>query len=245
MTQTAVFDFDGTLAVGQTPIEGAGTAIETAREAGYEVLIFTNRSTATPREVIETLEKVDVTLDPDQILTAPRIASESIAKEGLRPFVIGSDALYDALATAGVSTGSPDDADSVLVGLPARLTPDDLAEAARLIKRGVPLYATNPDTVVPSPDGPRPGTGTVISAIRAMVDCEAKVLGKPERPAQEVLADRITPSQSVLVGDNPRTDVPLGEATGTTTVLVGSDASADAADFVLDDVRDLSVALNY
>lgn len=244
MTRTAVFDLDGTLAVGQTPFEGASAAIETAREAGYEVLVFTNRSTVTPGEVVETLEKVGITLDPRQVLTAPQIASESMAEEGHRPFVIGSDALYDALATTGVATGSPD-ADSVLVGLPERLTPDDLAGAARLLETGVPLYATNPDAVVPGPDGPRPGTGTVLGAIREMVDCDPKILGKPERPAQKALADRITPSQSVLVGDNPRTDVALGRAIGTTTVLVGSDAAASEPDFVLDDVRDLSEALDH
>ena len=226
------------------PLEGATAAIQTVREAGYEVLVFTNRSTATPGEVVETLEKADVSVDPGQVLTAPQIASESMAAEGHRPFVIGGNALYDALATAGVSIGSPDDADSVLVGLPECLAPDDLAGAARLLERDVPLYATNPDAVVPGPDGPRPGTGTVLSAIQEMVDCNVEILGKPERPAQSALASRITPSRSILVGDNPRTDVALGRAIGTTTVLVGSDASADEADFILDDIRHLSVALD-
>ncbi|WP_234403513.1 HAD hydrolase-like protein [Halarchaeum acidiphilum] len=75
----------------------------------------------------------------------------------------------------------------------------------------------------PDADGPIPGSGAIVNAVAGVVERDPDaVLGKPSRETAELLLDRlgVPAEQCVLIGDNPETDIVMGERVGMTTVRV-------------------------
>jgi 4-nitrophenyl phosphatase len=114
----------------------------------------------------------------------------------------------------------------------------------------VAFVGTDPDMVIPAADGDVPGSGAVINAIAGVAGRDPDiVLGKPSRPATDLVLSRIgLPAERCLVvGDRLDTDVAMGAAAGMTTALVRTGVTDDAAlaasevdpDYVLDSLADL------
>ena len=57
------------------------------------------------------------------------------------------------------------DADAVLVGFHRDFDYERLRIAARAVRRGARLLATNDDSSYPTPDGPIPGGGAILAAV--------------------------------------------------------------------------------
>jgi 4-nitrophenyl phosphatase len=116
------------------------------------------------------------------------------------------------------------------------------------------FVGTDPDRTIPGDDGPMPGSGALLEAVRATTGREPTVVGKPSPHAAAAVADHldVAPEECLLVGDRLDTDVRLGTDAGMTTALVLSgvtdrDAAARAdpdPDHVLDSVADLPALLD-
>jgi HAD superfamily hydrolase (TIGR01459 family) len=136
----------------------------------------------------------------------------------------------EAGAELVVATGAPS-SDAELRAVKGRLAP--------LAARGVPLVCTNPDPVIPSPDGTLAlGPGAVARAY-ADLGGHTFLFGKPHAPIYRGALRRLggAPERVVAIGDMIATDIKGARAAGIACVLVTTgvhaaevgDAPSDAA----------------
>ncbi len=91
------------------------------------------------------------------------------------------------------------------------------------MRQGLPYIATHPDVNCPSPEGPVPDIGAMMSLVEASTGRKSDVvIGKPNPGIVNALAEEwgLEPKEMVMVGDRLYTDIALGKTAGITTVLV-------------------------
>ena len=227
-----VFDLDGTIYRGNTPIPGAIEALHLVRDAGIPSVFLTNNSTRSREYFAVKLTGMGFEANASDIITtafaAPRLIRESHAP-GSSVLVVGADSLETSILEAGFKL-TECDPDIVVVGLDRSFTYQKLRTAVRAILAGAAFYATNPDTLIP--DGPEldPGAGTIVAAIAsATAHVTGPIfVGKPEilMPNMALALLGSKPENTVAVGDQILTDISAGKRVGMFSVLVESGVPA-------------------
>ncbi|WP_318567154.1 HAD-IIA family hydrolase [Salinigranum marinum] len=254
----ALVDMDGTLYRGDRPIPGAREAITTLREAGVAVQFLTNNATNSPEKYVEKLAGMGIDATADDVVTAGVVTADYLAREHRddRAFVVGEAALFEALADAGVAvTEDPAETDVIVLSLDTGLNYDCFTRVLRATSPETPIVATNPDRTKPGTDGILPSAGLVIGAVEGMTGrAPDTVAGKPSEIAARFALDRlgVDAASCLLVGDRLDTDIEMGAAVGTTTVLVRTGVTDDAAlersaiepDVVLDSIAEIERVLD-
>jgi HAD superfamily hydrolase (TIGR01450 family) len=87
---------------------------------------------------------------------------------------------------------------------------------------GARLIATNADARYPTPDGFLPGAGSIVAALATATGTTPHVVGKPSPAMFEAIAEAaaIGVDESVVVGDNPDSDVIGAHRAGCSVILV-------------------------
>lgn len=220
-------DMDGTLYIsGGTALPGAVGFIRAIEAAGRRRVVLTNNSSRDGQVYVDRLGKLGLVFERDDVLTSGDAAAAWLARETplRRPFVLGTAALADACARAGLSpTGFDGEPDCVLLGYDLELTYRRLADACLLVARGLPYYATHLDLTCIDVVGLLPDAGAMAAAIAATTGGKwPTVLGKPTTAMLDAgLAKLGCGRDEVLViGDQLDTDIPLGLDHGVTCALV-------------------------
>ena len=249
LPSNVVFDVDGCLTLQGRAIPGAREALATVASRGIAWLIVTNNSTRTPDAVATELsDLLELTVPADRVITSAQAAVTLLGPEHDPALIVGEDGLTAALAAAGFAvTDDPDRARSVVVGLDRSFDYSVLSRAGRAVARGALLVASNADPTFPDPGGDLPGAGAILAAIEAIAGRKAVVAGKPHPPMLRLVASRLQPGPTWVVGDRPDTDIGLARAGGWVGVLVLSGISRDPSlipeplrpDLVLESVADL------
>ncbi|NHN40378.1 HAD-IIA family hydrolase [Halorubellus sp. JP-L1] len=233
-----VFDVDGTILRGTTPIPGAAETVRAVRESGARVAFVTNNPTRTPASYVEKLADAGVPAAAEEVVTSGSATAAFLASEhaGDAAFVVGERGLHEQVADAGLRVVSePPAADGVVASIDREFTYDRLAGALRAFERGVDWFVgTDPDRTIPTDEGLVPGSGAVVESVAAVAERRPDaVLGKPHPFTRDLVFDRLgcDPADALVVGDRLDTDVAFGERAGATTVLVetGVATRADAA----------------
>ncbi|MBP2252171.1 4-nitrophenyl phosphatase [Halarchaeum solikamskense] len=248
--RAAAIDLDGTLLHGDELLPGAREAMAAIRERVDAVCFLTNNPTIRPEAYAARLRERGIAASPEEVLTACTATigylREHHAADALYP--IAGDAIVSQLRDAECDlVADPADAECVVVGYDPDFDYDDLHDALRAFgddPAAVGFVGTDPDRTIPTTDGPIPGSGALVHAVSGVVERDPDaVLGKPSKETAALLRERlgVPASACAVVGDNPATDVALGERAGMTTVLVetGLAASADdatRADHVVADI---------
>jgi 4-nitrophenyl phosphatase len=252
-----VVDLDGVLWRGPQMLPGVKAFFDQVQDNGLKLLLASNNSTARPDAIRQRLERVDVQV-PNQAILTSAIATAGYLKRTLPPgakiLMIGEDGLEHALIQAEFTlVDQADDAQAVVVGMDRAATYDKLAEATLAIRSGAAFVGTNPDRTFPTPRGLVPGNGSLLAAIEAATDTAPTVVGKPEtlyfELALETLGSR--PGSTMMVGDRLDTDIEGGQRAGLKTGLVltgvtdqsGLDASQIKPTWVFPDLASLTAAL--
>lgn len=254
----AVLDVDGTIVLGDRSVPGAVDAVAALREAGLELLLFSNNPTKRQDHYAERLGSHGFEIAPSQFLTAATVTAEYLgdrhADDDL--LVIGEPELVELLRERDLALGAaPDEADAVVASIDRKFDYDRLTDALwALDDDAVDFLGTDPDATIPVEDRLVPGSGAILGAISAASGREpGRVLGKPSDAAIEAALDRLgVPPESVLVvGDRLDTDIAMGERAGMTTavVLTGVTDREDVAassvtpDYVLDSIAEVEELL--
>ena len=121
-------------------------------------------------------------------------------------------------------------------------------QAARLIRGGARFIATNPD--VAGPDA-QPGCGALCAPIERITGKEPFYVGKPSPWVMRAALNSMDAhsEESVIIGDNMRTDILAGTQAGMMTILVRSGVTRDVEldlfpyqpTFIFDDVSKIDV----
>ncbi|UCF09430.1 MAG: HAD-IIA family hydrolase [Candidatus Bipolaricaulota bacterium] len=219
-----ILDVDGVLVRGGEAIPGAGDALRRLREDA-DVVLLTNNSTRTRDALARNLAALGLDVAPAKIVTSAVLAARWLAeREGIcRVAVLGEEGLVEELSFAGhevVALGAP--AGWVVAGMDRSATYDRLAGAAASLRSGARLLATNDDATYPTPDGPVPGAGAMIGALRGIGYRPEAILGKPNVAAFEaaLCVLGISPNEVVVVGDRLETDIAGARNAGLDSILV-------------------------
>lgn len=248
-----VCDLDGVVYAGDRAIEHAP---ETLNALSVPVVFATNNASRTPQDVGDHLRRLGVYAADDAVLTSSVAAAMVLARElpsGSPVLAIGGPGVGEALRAVGLRplTSADGRPAAVMQGFGHSVTAADLAEAAHAIRAGARWVATNDDATLPTERGPVPGNGSLVAAVRAAVDIDAEVIGKPHPPMYRMAAEMlgVKPARLIAVGDRLETDIRGAVATGMAGVLVltGVHGPADAAaaplerrpDFIVSDLRGL------
>jgi HAD superfamily hydrolase (TIGR01450 family) len=247
-------DLDGVVWVGGDLVPGAVETLRKLIEAERELIFVTNNPARPPAYYAQRLRDAGVEVDDRRVVTAgvvtARLARER-AGDGAPAFVIGAPAFKEEAEAAGlelVDAGEERDAAVVLVSGHRGFDYEELLTATRMLRRGAALLATSRDPTLPMPDGPWPGTGSILAAVETASGASAEIGGKPERHLFEQALERIPAARRVaMIGDRIASDIEGGRRAGLETVLVLSGATSreeaeradPAPDHVLPDLSGL------
>lgn len=220
-----LLDLDGTVYRGVETVPGAARFVERLRAAGVPYLFLTNSASRTPERIAETLREFHgIPCAPSDVMTSA-LATARALEPGL-VHVVGEEGLRRALREAGFQEESRENGVPryVVVGLDRKIDYRKLDLAARYVRRGALLVATNPDCTVATENGDeRIGNGALVAAIEAGSRSRAMVVGKPSRIIFEIALDALgldAPEKVLMVGDNLRTDIAGGNGAGLRTALL-------------------------
>ncbi len=219
-----ILDMDGVLWRGREPIGDLKFIFQQIKKIGWKVIFATNNATRSPNQYVELLSSFGVSIEKWQIVTSAAAVTYYLINQfphGGPVYIIGEQGLLEACASQGFYQ-SETGATAVIVGLDRNLTYEKLKIATLLLRKGLPFIGTNPDLTFPTPQGLVPGTGSILAALTAASDITPLIAGKPEPTMYHIALERlnISPSQVLVVGDRPETDIVGAQKIGCHTALV-------------------------
>lgn len=222
-----VFDLDGVIWAGRELLPGAAELVAALRRANRRVVFLTNNSTSTRAMLLERLASHGIPAEPREVVCTVDTAAEILWQRfgPVRVLAMGIDGLAQSMEAAGhtVVTEAAE-AEAVVVGLDPALNFDRLTTICRAVARGIPYFTLNVDARRPAEGGAWiPGLGALVAAVEYVTGRYPEVIGKPSPLLFETALRHLEtdPSASVMVGDNPHTDIAGGLSMGLWTILVG------------------------
>jgi HAD superfamily hydrolase (TIGR01458 family) len=235
-------DLDGTLYVGDEPVEGAREALGKLKAGGFKLRYITNTTRKPRRAVRDHLLSLGFEVEETEIFTPARAAAGLIGDRSCFPLV--DESLVEDLEGITLTEDRPD---HVLVGdLGEGFAYDRLNAAFRCLMDGAELIALQKNRYWRREDGLALDAGPFVAALEYASGKSATVVGKPEkgffRLALEDLG--LLPNEVALVGDDAEADVAGAKRAGLKGVLVRTgkwtaEREGGEADLVLDSVADL------
>lgn len=231
--KSLILDMDGVLWKDDSPIGNLPDVFERIYSHGLKVAFATNNGTRTPEQYVERLAGFGVIADPWQVVTSSLGVAHLLSHvfpAGGPIFAIGETGVMLALREKGfepLSVEEAEKAQAVVMGIDRSINFAKMGEAALLVRRGVPFYATNPDKTFPTPRGEIPGAGAWISVIVTATGIEPIYAGKPASYLLELARERLGTSreETLVVGDRLETDIAGGQGAGCPVALVLSGVS--------------------
>jgi HAD superfamily hydrolase (TIGR01450 family) len=236
-----LLDLDGCLWIGDEALDGAVDSLAALREAAKGIAFVTNDVRHAPDHFVRKLWRLGFQASVDEVITCGAALQFVLAdrRDGGAAFVIGSQALVDHVADAGLrvvnNTEFATRADVVVVGGHEGFDFRELRIATQAVLRGAELIGATRDRTFPMPDGPWPGSGAVLAAVEAATGRQAdQTVGKPEPHMYETARDRLGDGRYLAIGDRLDIDVAGARRAGIDSALVLTGvtlrAEASAAD---------------
>jgi NagD protein len=217
-----LLDMDGVLVRGRTPVAGAADFLARVERSGRRYLVLTNNSEYTASDLTHRLSSMGLEVPPDRLFTSAMATAHFLDSQrpGGHAFVVGSAGLTTALHGAGYVITDLDP-DYVVLG-EGRFDTEAITAAVRHVAGGAAFVVTNPDVAGPDESGIVPAAGAVAALIEAATGVAPYVVVKPNpfmfRSALNHLD--VHSEDTIMVGDNLRTDIKGGMEAGMETVLV-------------------------
>lgn len=247
-----LFDLDGTVNMGDIPLEGAIDTLIRLTNAGKKVCFVTNNSSKSKYDYLKKIRGLGYHAKIEQIITSGMATAQFLSRH--RPyksvFVLGTDELKREMSDYGIEIR--DDGDIVVLGFDTSLTYDKLFHACIMLEKGKEYIATHPDFVCPSEYGNMPDTGAIMALIeKTNGRTPSIIIGKPNAPMAEFVFDHchIEPEKVAMIGDRLYTDILFGinnkmmsilVLTGETTLEM-LNASDIKPDMVLNSINDIEI----
>lgn len=231
----AVFlDLDGTIYLGDGLIEGASQFLDRLEQHGIRRFFLSNNSSKSVSQYLEKLRGMGIVATEGEILLSTHDLISWLSNEGVvDTFLVGTEGMREMLESSGFSTAS-DNPEYVVLGYDTEINYDKIAKSSIHLHNGVPMVASHPDMVCPSPDGGLPDTGAYMALFEATTGVRPKhVCGKPNKGMilHKIKEIGIKPSNCAMVGDRLYTDMEMADRAGVHGILVLSgEATRDDLD---------------
>ena len=238
-------DLDGTLYVGDEPVEGARVAMGELESSGLVIRYVTNTTRKPRRAVRDHLVSVGFKVEEAEIFTPASAAAALIGDESCFPLV--DESLLEDL---GGITLTDDRPDHVLLGdLGEGFTYARLNAAFRCLMSGAELIALQRNSFWRKADGLALDAGPFVAALEYASGKSATVVGKPAGSFFRLaLEDMGLEAEDVaMVGDDAEADVAGAQAAGLAGILVRTGKYRPEAEgrpnLLLDSIAALPAAL--
>jgi HAD superfamily hydrolase (TIGR01450 family) len=242
--ELVLLDLDGTLYLGDRPIEGATEFVARLRDRGIPHYFLSNNSSRAPADYVARLQAMGIHAEVDQVILSTNGLVAYLKAHGVEEvYAVGTEAMRQVLTDAGIRC----DAESpryVALGYDTSLTYAKLRRAALHLQSGADLLATHRDLVCPTPEGPIPDIGSMLALLETATGKKPlEVFGKPDPGMTEAVRSRhgVASDRIAMVGDRLYTDGEMARRIGSRFVLVlsGETNRADIED--IEDWPDLIV----
>ncbi|MBP77863.1 MAG: hydrolase [Deltaproteobacteria bacterium] len=220
----AVFlDLDGTIYLGGELIEGALDFLKRCDERGVKRYFLSNNSSRSVKQYVKKLHGFGIPAKEDDVLLSTHdllswLASHSITKTWL----IGTEGMREMLEEKGIETRS-ENPQYVVLGYDTEIDYEKIAQGSIHLHKGVPLVASHPDMVCPSPDGGLPDVGAYLAMLKVTTGVDpVHITGKPNAGMilHKIEALGLDPARCAMVGDRLYTDLAMASRAKCVGVLV-------------------------
>jgi len=216
-------DLDGTIYLGDSLIEGASEFLDRLESRGIKRFFLSNNSSKSVGQYLEKLRGLGIEAEEGEVLLSTHDLIAWLAKEGVSDtFLVGTEGMREMLEEHGISTSS-DDPELVVLGYDTEISYDKLSTASIHLHNKVPMVASHPDMVCPSPDGGLPDTGAYMALFEATTGVRPKhICGKPNKGMilHKIEELGLEPANCAMVGDRLYTDMEMAERAGVHGILV-------------------------
>lgn len=231
----AIFlDLDGTIYLGGEPIEGALDFLERLKQRGIRRFFLSNNSSKSVSQYLEKLTSMGIPATEQDILLSTHDLLSWLKKEGItETYLVGTEGMREMLEDDGIRTRAQSP-QYVVLGYDTEINYEKLSTASIHLHRGVPMVASHPDIVCPSPDGGLPDTGAYIDLFEATTGVRpVHICGKPNPGMilHKIVELGLRPDNCAMVGDRLYTDIEMAERSGVHGILVlsGEATMSDAS----------------
>lgn len=250
MIKAVVFDLDGTLYVGNTPVPGAAKKIEELRKKGIVVLFLTNAGTRSRKSIVTKLAGLGFSAKEDEIYCGSYLLARYVTEHypGRKVFIVGERGMLEECEWLGVPL-TESGSDIVAVCLDRAFNYEKLSKALTEILNGAIIIASNNDATYPTENGQMPGAGSLVAAIERASGKKAHVVGKPGTYTMGLIEreHHLKKDEILVVGDRLDTDIKFAKDSGVKSALVltgiakRNDIKEIRPDYVFESVAELTL----
>ena len=222
--RSVICDIDGVILHNNQLIPGADGFVHRLIEQETPLLFVTNYPGQTPKDLQNRFQSAGVHVPEDCFYTSAMATADFLRRqEGKKAYVVGEGALIHELYKAGF-TITDVNPDFVIVGETRSFNWEMMHKAAFFVANGARFIATNPDT---HGRGFYPACGALCAGIEKISGRKPFYVGKPSPWIIRSALNKMQAhsEQTVIVGDNLRTDILAGFQAGLETILVLSGVS--------------------
>tara|TARA_B100000614_G_C14529759_1_gene486047 strand:- start:366 stop:1208 length:843 start_codon:yes stop_codon:yes gene_type:complete len=233
----AVFlDLDGTIYLGGELIPGALEFLERCKQRGIKRFFLSNNSSRSVEQYLGKLRDFDISAtEEDVLLSTHDLLSWLAANNITQTWLIGTEGMRNMLEGCGINTRS-EEPEYVVLGYDTEINYEKIAVASVHMHAGVPLVASHPDMVCPSPEGGLPDVGAYLAMFKATTGMDPEhITGKPNAGMilHKIEELGLLPERCAMVGDRLYTDIAMANRAGCVGILVLS------GEATMDDVNEL------
>lgn len=226
--RAVIFDMDGVVFVGDTPVMGVGEAIGKLCASGICVLFLTNNATKTREMFVEKLGRMGIGAKREDVMCGAfgvaQYLKDKYGGRKAKAFVVGEKGLFEEIGQAGfeiVNNEKNIKSDFVVCGLDREFTYSKAADALYHLKNGAELYGANADATYPTEKGIMPGSGSIVAMLEKASGKKAFVVGKPNTYLLEehLKLHGVRRKDAVFVGDRLDIDIAVANKCGIYSML--------------------------
>ncbi len=220
----AVFlDLDGTIYLGSSLISGALDFLKRCDEKGVKRYFLSNNSSRSVSQYVEKLLKLDIPCTADDVLLSTHDLLSWLKQNDVnRTYAIATDGMCEMLENEGITVRDVNP-QYVVLGYDTEINYEKISMASIHLHKGVPLVASHPDMVCPSPEGGLPDVGAYLAMLKVTTGVDpVHITGKPNPGMIMHKIEELgySPEECAMVGDRLYTDMEMANRAGCVSVLV-------------------------
>lgn len=220
----AIFlDLDGTIYLGSELIDGALDFLERCEKRGIKRYFLSNNSSRSVEQYVSKLEKLGIPASDEDVLLSTHDLLSWLKRNNIsKTWLVGTEGMRDMLEKYGIQTDS-NEPQYVVLGYDTEINYHKISTASIHLHAGVPLVASHPDMVCPSPDGGLPDVGAYLAMFKATTGVvPVHITGKPNAGMilHKIEELGLNPEKCAMVGDRLYTDIAMANRAGCVGILV-------------------------
>lgn len=248
--KTFIFDLDGTIWKWNVLLPSVQAILDRLQRRGRKVFYVSNNCILSRAGLAKKLSELGLATQPKQIINAGYVAAKYFQEKGIdEVYVIGEKGLIEEMDEVGI--GISENAKNIIVTTDRNFNYWKIKKAYDLAAKGANLFCTGHGKFWPVGKDLYPGEEPIVKAIETIAGKTATLLGKPSDVFKQRLLEDVFlfPEDTLLVGDELKSDIVLGSKCGfkTAVVMTGNTTPEEARaakglekpDTILMDFREL------